>query len=145
MVSRAIQFCLNVGSSAIGEYIRFADGTAHDVEIIDIAKKCFTSIDNKTRRTIRPTHPEEMLREDFMVDLGLTAATLSKALGVSRQTINELLHEHRALAPAMALRLGKLFGNTHQFWLNAQRSVDLWNAEQRYDHWIERIKPLDPA
>lgn len=94
---------------------------------------------------MRPTHPGEMLREDFMMDIGLTTATLSKALGVSRQTINELLRERRSVTPATALRLGKLFGNTPEFWLNAQRSVDLWDAEQRYGDEIERIKPLRPA
>jgi antitoxin HigA-1 len=103
------------------------------------------SIDNKAHRTIRPTHPGEMLREDFMVDYGLTVAALAKALGASRQTINELLRERRAVTPAMALRLAKLFGNTPEFWLNAQRAVDLWDAEQQYGGEIERIKPLHAA
>ena len=80
------------------------------------------------RRTIRPTHPGEMLREDFMADYDLTVASLAQALSVSRQTINELLRERRALSPEMALRLARLFGNSAEFWLNAQRAVDLWDA-----------------
>ena len=97
------------------------------------------------RRTIRPTHPGEMLREDFMSDYGLTVAGLAQALGVSRQTINELLRERRALSPEMALRLARLFGNSPEFWLNAQRAVDLWDAEQSVDEDVGKIKPLRVA
>jgi addiction module HigA family antidote len=69
-------------------------------------------IENTRERKIRPTHPGEMLREDFLPDYGLTVSGLAKALGVSRQTVNELLREHRAVSPEMALRLARLFGNT---------------------------------
>jgi antitoxin HigA-1 len=100
--------------------------------------------DPKTR-LIRPTHPGEMLREDFMPDYSLSVAGLAKAAGVSRQTVNELLRERRALSPEMALRLGRLFGNSPEFWLNAQRAVDLWEAEQAFGDELERIKPLRVA
>ena len=100
------------------------------------------SIKNITPREIAPTHPGEMLREDFMPDFNLTTAGLAKKIGVSRQTINELLLERRALTPAMALRLSRLFGNTPEFWLYAQRAVDLWKAHKESRHEIERIKPL---
>ena len=86
-----------------------------------------------------------MLREDFMPDFGLTVAGLAEAVGVSRQSINELLRGHRAVSPEMALRLGRLFGNSPEFWLNAQRSVDLWDAEQNIRHDVRRIKPLRVA
>lgn len=69
------------------------------------------SIPNKRDRRIRPTHPGEMLREDFLPDFELTVAGFAEALGVSRQTVNELLRERRALSPAMALRLAKLLQN----------------------------------
>ena len=71
-----------------------------------------------------------MLREEFLTDYGLTISGLAKAIGVSRQTVNELLRERRAVTPEMALRLARLFGNTPEFWLNAQRAVDLWDAER---------------
>jgi antitoxin HigA-1 len=103
------------------------------------------SLPNPTTRTIRPTHPGEMLREDFLPDYGLTVAGLAKAVGVSRQTVNELLRERRALSPEMALRLARLFGNSPDFWLNAQRSVDLWDAERSIGTEVERIKPLKVA
>ncbi len=56
-----------------------------------------------------------MLREDFLPDYRLTATSLAVALGVSRQTVNELLRERRAVSPEMALLLARLFGNTHEF------------------------------
>jgi addiction module HigA family antidote len=86
-----------------------------------------------------------MLREDFLPDFDLTAASLARAIGVSRQTVNELLRERRALSPEMALRLSRLFGNTPEFWLNAQRSVDLWDVAQSIEKEVERIKPLRVA
>ena len=86
-----------------------------------------------------------MLREDFVPDYGLTTARLAEALGVSRQTINELLRGRRAMSPEMALRLARLFGNSAEFWLNAQGAVDLWDAGQAIKDDVQRIKPLKVA
>jgi addiction module HigA family antidote len=86
-----------------------------------------------------------MLREDFMADYGLSVSTLAEALGVSRQTVNELLRERRALSPAMALRLSRLTGNSPDFWLNAQRAVDLWQAEKELEKDLNRICTLKAA
>ena len=93
----------------------------------------------------RPTHPGEMLREDFLPDYELTIAGLATAAGVSRQSVNELLRGRRAVSPEMALRLGRLFGNSPEFWLNAQRAVDLYDAGQRLKDDVSRIKPLRVA
>lgn len=103
------------------------------------------TIPNTGEMRRRPTHPGEMLREDFLPDFGLTVASLAKSLGVSRQTVNELLRERRALSPEMALRLSRLFGNTPEFWLNAQRAVDLWDAAEAIRSEVDRIKPLSAA
>ncbi len=103
------------------------------------------SIPNNRARQIKPIHPGEMLREDFMSDFGLTVSQLAAALCVSRQSVNELVRERRAVSPEMALRLSRLFGNSPEFWLNAQRAVDLWNAEQAAGSDIKRVKPLDVA
>jgi len=103
------------------------------------------SILNKGQRKIRPTHPGEILREDFLPDYGLTVSRFAKALGVSRQTINELLRERRGVSPEMALRLSRLFGNTPEFWLNAQRAVDLWDTAKEMKRKIDRISPLNAA
>jgi antitoxin HigA-1 len=102
-------------------------------------------INNKEKRRLPPTHPGAMLREDFMPDYGLTVTTLADALGVSRQTVNELLRERRALSSAMALRLSRLFGNSPEFWLNAQRAVDLWQAEKELEKDLHRIRTLKAA
>lgn len=103
------------------------------------------SIDNKQTRSLPPSHPGAMLREDFLPDYNLTASSLASELGVSRQTVNELLREHRALSPAMALRLSRLFGNSAEFWLNAQQAVDLWQAEKTLAIDLRRIRKLDAA
>ncbi len=83
-----------------------------------------------------------MLREDFLPDYGLSVSGLADAIGVSRQTVNELLRERRAVSPEMALRLSRLFGNSPEFWLNAQRDVDLWQANEAIGSDVERIQPL---
>jgi addiction module HigA family antidote len=93
----------------------------------------------------RPTHPGEMLREDFMPDYELTVSGLAAAIGVSRQSINELLRERRALSPEMALRFARLFGNSPEFWLNGQRAVDLWEAQEALKDDMLQIKPLSAA
>ena len=103
------------------------------------------SIRNTGKRKMRPSHPGGMLREDFLPDYGLTVSSLADAVGVSRQTINELLLGRRAVSPGMALRLARLFGNTPEFWLNAQRAVDLWDAAQAIRTEVKRIKPLSIA
>lgn len=103
------------------------------------------SIPNVTKMKRRPTHPGEMLREDYLSDYGLTVGRLAEALGVSRQSINELLRSRRAVSPEMSLRLARLFGNSPEFWLNAQRAVDLWDAAQVVKEEVSRIKPLPRA
>jgi addiction module HigA family antidote len=64
---------------------------------------------------------------------------------VSRQSINELLRGRRAVTPAMALRLAKLFGNSPEFWLNAQRAIDIWDAQRAIRREIGRIRTLGAA
>jgi addiction module HigA family antidote len=93
----------------------------------------------------RPTHPGEMLREDFLPDYELTVSGLAEAIGVSRQSVNELLRERRAVSPEMALRLSRLFGNSPEFWLNAQRAIDLWEASRAIRDDVRRIRPLSAA
>ncbi len=100
------------------------------------------SIPNTIQMRRRPTHPGEMLREDFLPDYGLTVSSLATAIGVSRQTLNELLRERRRVSPEMALRLARLFSNSPEFWLNAQRAVDLWDAARAIESEVARIRPL---
>jgi addiction module HigA family antidote len=83
-----------------------------------------------------------MLREDFLPDYGLSVSSFARVLRVSRQTVNELLQERRAVSLEMVLRLSRLFGNSPEFWLNAQQAVDLWEAERNIKGEIRRISPL---
>jgi addiction module HigA family antidote len=83
-----------------------------------------------------------MLREDFLPDYALTPTSLATALGVSRQTVNELLRERRAISSLMALKLGRLFRNSPYFWMKAQHVKDLWESEQQYQDELAQIEPL---
>ena len=103
------------------------------------------SINHSGKRNIRPTHPGEMLREDFLPDFNLTISSLAQAVGVSRQSINELLRSRRSVSTEMALRLGRLFGNSPQFWLNAQMAVDLWDSQKNLASELKQIIPLQVA
>jgi len=86
-----------------------------------------------------------MLKEDFMPDFNLSVTNLANALGVARQTVNELLRERHAVSTIMALRLSRLFGNSPEFWLNAQQARDLWESEREYSEELSKIKPLKAA
>lgn len=103
------------------------------------------TLKNTEKREIPPTHPGEMLREDFMPDFNLSTSSIAEALGVSRQTINEILRERRSVTPAMALRFSRLFGNSPEFWLNVQHAWDLWDSEQRFKEELAQIEPLNAA
>ena len=103
------------------------------------------SIPSKRPRKVRPTHPGMTLREDFLPEYGLTVSGFAKSLRVSRQTVKELLRERRAVSPEMALRLSRLFGNSPEFWLNAQRARDLWEAARNIKGKINGISPLTAA
>ncbi len=103
------------------------------------------SIPNDRPLQRRPIHPGEILREDFMPDYDLTVSGLASALGVSRQSVNELLRERRAVSPEMALRLAKLFGTSAEFWLNLQRAVDLYDASAAIKEDVRHIKRLSVA
>ena len=92
-----------------------------------------------------PIHPGEFLREEYMPELGLTVAKLAERLGVTRQTINEIVRERRSLSSDMCLRLARLFGTTPQFWMNMQAKVDLWNSMELHREEIEAIEPIAVA
>ena len=93
----------------------------------------------------KPTHPGEMLREEFMPDFGISVAELAQRLHVSRQSVNELVRERRAVSPSMAIRLGRLFGTTPQYWMNLQRNVDIWDSMAAEQELLDSIEPLNAA
>ena len=75
-----------------------------------------------------PTHPGEMLLEEFLKPLNMTQTALAQKIGVSYPRINELIHGKRGVTPDTALRLERLFGMEAQFWLNLQLTWDLYQA-----------------
>ena len=79
---------------------------------------------------MRPIHPGEILREEFLVPLGLTAHALAMELKVPAPRINDIVRERRAITPDTALRLARYLGTTAQFWLNLQTSYDLKTTEK---------------
>ena len=91
----------------------------------------------------RPTHPGEMLLEEFLKPLGMSQSDLAKRIGVSYVRVNELVNGKRGLTPDTALRLSRLFGNSVEFWLNGQLECDMWEAlHSPAMAEIEKIEPL---
>lgn len=90
-----------------------------------------------------PTHPGEMLLEEFLKPHGLTQTALAERIRVSYPRVNEIVNGKRGITPDTALRLAKLFGTTAEFWLNGQRNWDLWHAmHSRTAGEIDEIEPL---
>lgn len=80
-----------------------------------------------------PTHPGEILREIVMPALGLPKTAVADHLGISRQTLYDIISEKQPVTPSMAVRLGKLIGNGPAVWLNMQAAHDLWHAQRAID------------
>ncbi len=87
-----------------------------------------------------PTHPGEMLLEEFLKPLKITQSDLADKLGVSYPRVNELIHGKRGITPDTALRLEKLFGIEAQFWLNLQLAWDLYHV--RHSPSAKEIKKI---
>ena len=95
----------------------------------------------------KPATIGEIMLEEFMQPLGLTQAALAEAMGVQRKHVNELCNNRRSVTAATALILARVFGNGPDFWLNAQRRSDLWEAmhSPKERARIERARPLKAA
>ena len=87
----------------------------------------------KRHPSIDPVHPGEILREDILPALALSKTAVAVALGISRQTLYDILNERQPVTAEMAVRIGKLFGNGAGFWVNLQRMYDLALAERTVD------------
>jgi addiction module HigA family antidote len=77
---------------------------------------------------MRPIHPGEILREEFLVPLGLSASALALELKVPAPRINDIVRERRAITPDTALRLSRYFGTSPEFWMDLQSAFDLKTA-----------------
>ncbi len=95
----------------------------------------------KSRR-LPPIHPGEILREDFMVPLGISMNKLALDLRVPVTRIAEIVHERRGITPDTALRLGRYFNTSARFWLNAQAAYDLEVAQDELQSVVKReVRP----
>ena len=88
-----------------------------------------------------PTHPGEMLLEEFLKPMGITQRELSNSINVPYQRINEVINQKRGITPSTALRLAKYFGVSEDFWLNIQLRLDLFKARQKENCELKRIRP----
>lgn len=93
-----------------------------------------------TNRT--PTHPGEMLLEEFLKPMGTTQRELASAINVPYQRVNEIINGRRGITPSTALRLAKVFGVSAGFWMNIQLRWDLYFAKQSESDVLNSIKPL---
>src|SRR4030042_2635532 len=96
-----------------------------------------------TNRT--PTHPGEMLLEEFLNPMGLTQRELADAIHVPYPRINEIVNKRRGITPSTALRLAKFFGMTAGFWMDLQLRWDLYQAQNDEMRVLETIQPLLPG
>ena len=95
------------------------------------------------KRGLPAMHPGELLREDIIPALGRSKTEIASLLGISRQTLHDILVEKQPVTVGMAVRLGKLIGNGPVFWLNLQRAYDLERAEREVD--VSSIPTLNAA
>lgn len=89
-----------------------------------------------------PTHPGEMLIEEFLNPMGLTQRELANSIHVPYQRINEIINKRRGITPSTALRLAKFFGMSEDFWMNLQLRWDLYRTKQTEANELKTIRPF---
>ena len=92
-----------------------------------------------------PTHPGEMLLEEFLVPMSLSQRDLANAIHVPYQRINEIINGKRGITPSTALRFAKFFGMTEDFWMNIQLRWDLYQARKSEEKELKAIKRYSPS
>lgn len=95
------------------------------------------------KMTRQPTHPGEIIKEDYLKPLSITITTLASVLNISRKTLSKIINENGAITPDMALRLSRAFDTSPIFWINLQRNYDLWKAANTSKAW-ESVQPFSP-
>ena len=100
---------------------------------------------NSLLKGLKPMHPGEHLREDVLPALGKSKTEIARLLGVSRQTLHDVLSEKQPVTANLAVRLGKLCGDGTDIWLRMQQAYDRDIAERKLKHVIARIPTLHAA
>ena len=90
-----------------------------------------------------PTHPGEILREEFLLPMGITQQQLADGIHVSFQRINQLINGKRGVTPSTSLRLARFFEVSEDFWMNLQVRWDLYRARKKEQTILEKIKPAN--
>ena len=98
-----------------------------------------------TTDKLAPVHPGEVLMEDFLNGLGISQNKLAVSIGVPPRRINEIVHGKRSITADTALRLGRYFGTSAQFWLNLQDQYDLDVQEDGIREQLDAIRPMASA
>jgi addiction module HigA family antidote len=137
----------NKGRYASGNWrvtFGWIEGDAIDVDLETITEDRFMTR-KLPKRGLPPMHPGELLREEILPALDRPKTEIARLLGVSRQTLYDVLKEKQPVTPGMALRLGKLCGNGPDLWLNLQKRYDLHQAELELAGKIRKIPTLEVA
>lgn len=100
------------------------------------------SVESKAPDVPPPMHPGEVLREEFLVPLGLSPGMVARACGVPRTRIERVVSEQIGVTTDTALRLARFFGTSAAFWLNLQRDYEIETLQRSIGVEIERITPL---
>ena len=90
----------------------------------------------------QPTHPGEMLLDEFLIPMGLSQRDLAEGIRVPYQRVNEVVNGRRGITPSTALRLAKYFGNTDGFWMNLQLRWDLYQARKSEASELSAIRTI---
>ena len=89
----------------------------------------------------KPTHPGNIIKEDYLKLLSITVKDMAESLGVSRKTLSKIINGRGSVTPDMALRLSRALDTTPLLWLNLQRNYDLWSAEAASNEW-QNVQPV---
>ena len=100
---------------------------------------------NPLMKNMRPVHPGELLREDVLPAIARPKTEIARLLGISRQTLYDILNEKQPVTPAMALRFARMFGGSAESWVNMQRNYDLKIAERELGDTLDAIPRLEAA
>jgi addiction module HigA family antidote len=90
-----------------------------------------------------PTHPGEMLLEEFLIPMDLTQRELAEGIHVPYQRVNEIVNGKRGVTPSTALRLAKFFGNSEGFWMNLQLRWDLYHTKESEASELKKIRRVE--
>ena len=108
-----------------------------EADLVELARPMHTGANARLENGMRPVHPGEILREDFLVPFGMSANALAQRLHVPPSRMNDILRERRGVTPDTAMRLARFFGGDATSWLNLQQAHDLKIAERAHGPRID--------